>query len=112
VQWAAPKGVEVGTVCLVNLRDLRQVDAHDVRAGHVKKCRATEEPEATAFAETFNGRSDHGLDKLSKGGPLRNVAGCIDSDIVSDHHPRDVCWLAHVTDQHVQVWRNGSVNET
>src|SRR6516162_3037927 len=62
----------------------------DVRAGHVKNRRAAELPESTAFAETYNRRFDHSPHKLSEGGTVRHMAGCIDSDIVSDHHPSDV----------------------
>lgn len=40
-------------------------------------------PESTAFAETYDCRIDHSLYKLSEGGTLRHLAGCIDSDIVS-----------------------------
>ena len=81
-----------------------------MHARHVKNRGAAELPESTAFAETSNCRIDHSLYKLSKGGAIRHMAGCIDSDIVSDHHPSDVCWLARVTNKHVQVWRDGSVN--
>ena len=52
----------------------RQVDGHDVRAGHVKNRRAAELPESTAFAETYNCRIDHSLYKLSEGGTLRHMA--------------------------------------
>jgi hypothetical protein len=65
-----------------------------VRAGYVKNRRAAELPESTAFAETYDCRIDHSLYKMSEGGTLRHIAGCIDSDIVSDHRPGDICWLA------------------
>src|SRR6516165_7645218 len=67
------------------------VNGHDVRAGHVKNRRAAELPESTAFAETYDCRIDHSLYKLSEGGTLRHSAGSIDSDIVTEHHPCDVC---------------------
>jgi hypothetical protein len=58
-----------------------------VRAGHVKDRRAAELPESTAFAEIRNCQIDHSLYQLCEGGTLRHIAGCIDNDIVSDHHP-------------------------
>jgi hypothetical protein len=61
-----------------------------VRAGHVKNRCAAELPEATPFAETRNRRIDHSLYKLSEGGTLHHIAGCIDGDIVSDHRHSDV----------------------
>src|SRR5262245_65421925 len=111
VPWALPEWLEGRMVFLGDCRDLRSAAGHHVRAGPVKNCRAAELPESTAFAETCNCPIDHSLYKLSEGGTLRHMTGCIDSDIVSDHHLSDVCWLAYVTDRHVQVWRNGSVNE-
>jgi hypothetical protein len=83
-----------------------------MRAGHVKNRRAAKLPESTVFAETHNCRIDHSLYKLSEGGTFRHTAGGIDSDVVSGHHPSDVCRLADVTDRHVQVRRNGFVNKT
>jgi hypothetical protein len=38
------------------------------------------------------------------------MAGCVDDDIVSGHHPGDVYGLADVTNTHVQVWWDGSVH--
>ena len=52
---------------------------------------AAELPESSALNETYNCRIDHSLYKLSEGGTLRHMAGCIDNDIVSVHHPSDVC---------------------
>ena len=57
-------------------------------------------------------RIDHSLHQPSERGTISHIAGRIDNDVVPDHHPSEVCRLAHVTDRHVQVWRNGSVNET
>jgi len=83
-----------------------------VRAGHGEKCRTCEQPQSTALAETNDRRIDHSLHQPNERGTIRHIAGRIDNDIVPDHHPGQVCRLAHVANSHVQVWRNGSVNET
>src|SRR5262249_45420026 len=105
IQSTSQKCSQVGAVSLVDPRDSGQVDGHEPSARHGEQCRTAEHPEPPTLAEARGGCIDHGLDQLGECGSLGHVAGRIDDDVVTGHHPGQVRRLIHNATSHAQVWR-------
>src|SRR5262249_39551484 len=74
-------------------------------ARHGEQCRTAEHPEPTTLAEARRCCIDHGLDQLGECGSLGHVAGRIDDDVMTGHHPGQIRRLIDNTASHAKVWR-------
>ena len=73
--------------------------------GTVSSAAPPKHPEPTTLAEARGGCIDHGLDQFGECGSLGHVAGRIDDDVMTGHHPGQVRRLIHNAASHAQVWR-------